>query len=166
MRAYHHRVPGENSPLRGRIHLRGLSLPNFNPLAVRRRTIHFASRHSLDYNSALRFNQDTSERRHRDVDFSNLESARSVACHVSCWGFIEWAENLDRPNFRGIREYSVAFGLGAAAIPSLVFVGLFSLMLGLSGKGKGRSILLVGAGFLVLVWSMAFSTLVRKFAGQ
>ena len=26
MRAYHHRVPGENSPLRGRIHLRRLSL--------------------------------------------------------------------------------------------------------------------------------------------
>jgi len=26
---------------RGRIHLRGLSLHNFNPLAVRRRTIHF-----------------------------------------------------------------------------------------------------------------------------
>ena len=25
-RAYHHRVPAENSPLRGRIHLRGLSL--------------------------------------------------------------------------------------------------------------------------------------------
>jgi len=79
----------------------------------------------------------------------------------------------------------VTIGLGAAAIPSLVFIGLIwspktaslgswnsypissalgywnlplsvlSLILGLAGKGKGRSLLLPGAGFLVLVWSMA-----------
>jgi hypothetical protein len=102
------------------------------------------------------------------------------------WGFVEWGENTPSLTIRGIRQYSVAVGLGAAAIPSVVFVGLiwspktaplgswnnyqiasalgvwnlplcvFSLMLGLFGKGKGRSILLIGAGFLVLVWSMAF----------
>ena len=102
------------------------------------------------------------------------------------WGFIEWAENLHGPNFPDISQYLIAVGLGAAAIPSLVFVGLiwsprtaplgswnnypiasalglwnlplcgFSLILGLLGKGKGRSLLLVGTGFLVLVWSMAF----------
>jgi hypothetical protein len=101
------------------------------------------------------------------------------------WGFIEWARNVHRSNFREIRQYLVAVGLGAAAIPSLVFVGLiwspktaplgswnnypissalgfwnlplcvFSLILGLVGKGGGRALLLVGAGFLVLVWSMA-----------
>jgi hypothetical protein len=101
-------------------------------------------------------------------------------------GVIEWSENPHRPNLREIREYLVAVGLGVTAIPALLFVGLiwsprnvplgswsnypiasalgfwnlplcvFSLILGLVGKGKGRSLLLVGAGFLVLVWSMAF----------
>lgn len=100
------------------------------------------------------------------------------------WGFIEWTGDL-HSNIRETRQYLVAIGLGAAAIPSLVFVGLIwspktaplgswnsypissvlaswnlplsllSLILGLAGKGKGRSLLLVAAGFLVLVWSVA-----------
>ena len=100
------------------------------------------------------------------------------------WGVIEWAENR-HSNIRGFRQYSVVFGLGAAAIPSLMFVGLIwspraaplgswnnypiasslgtwnlplcvlSLILGFLGKGNGRWLLLVGAGFLVILWNIA-----------
>lgn len=102
------------------------------------------------------------------------------------WGFIEWADDPRPPQGRELRQYLIAVGLGAAVIPSLVFVGLiwsprvaplgswnnyriasalgfwnlplcvFSVIFGLSGNGKGRSLLLVGAGFLVLVWSVTF----------
>jgi hypothetical protein len=102
------------------------------------------------------------------------------------WGFIEWADKPHPPQIREIRQYLIAVGLGAAAIPALVFVGLIwspdsallgswnnyqiasalgfwnlplcviSLILGLLGMGKGRSLLLFGSGFLVLVWGLAF----------
>lgn len=36
--------------------------------------------------SSAEVHQDSTERRERDVDFGNLESTRSVACHVSCLG--------------------------------------------------------------------------------
>jgi hypothetical protein len=101
------------------------------------------------------------------------------------WGFTEWADKPRPPQIRGTRQHLIAVGLGAAAIPSLVFVGLIwspqtaplgswnnypiasplgfwnlplcvvSLLLGLLGTGKGRWLLLLGAGFLVLVWSVA-----------
>jgi hypothetical protein len=104
---------------------------------------------------------------------------------LTVWGWAEWIENPGTLP-RGMRQYAIAAGLGAALIASLCFVGvilsprnaimgswdnyevasawgrvslplsILAVALGLLGKGTARWLLSVGGGCLVLVWVRAF----------
>ena len=101
------------------------------------------------------------------------------------WGLVEWVEKRKRPIPRELRNYLIAAGLGVALVPASCFAGLIlyrrgspvggwnnyvvasafgrwnlplaviSLIFGMAGKGRGRWLLVLSAGCLVLVWAMA-----------
>ena len=101
------------------------------------------------------------------------------------WGFLEWANKTRRASPREFRDYLIAAGLGTALIPASCFVGLIlsprsmllgswsnhpvaswwaswnlplavlSVVLGIGGKGRGRLLLVIAAGCLLLVWTAA-----------
>ena len=104
---------------------------------------------------------------------------------LTVWGWAEWIENPGTSP-RGMRENSIAAGLGAAVIASLCFAGvilsprnammgswddyrvasawgranlplsIFAVSLGLLGKGPARWLLSVGGACLVVVWARVF----------